>query len=61
MKLGNSFKMTLKTRLFLWFHEKFHALSQWFIFHCDYEPTDWEQVREDLIQDVETQWKKIRR
>lgn len=31
------FKMTLKTRVYLWLHDKFHRLGQWFIGHCDLE------------------------
>jgi len=59
MELGKMFKMTKKTRLFLWLHEKFHDLAQWFITHCDYEDADWNQVREGLIADTEVQWKKV--
>ena len=31
------FKMTLKTKLFLWLYRRFHGLAQWFIKHCDLE------------------------
>ena len=43
MAMGEAFKMTLKTRLFLWLYRRFHGLGQWFITHCDMEPLDlWE-------------------
>lgn len=32
------FRMTLKTRLFLWLYRRFTATAQWFINHCDTEP-----------------------
>ncbi|GAG99843.1 unnamed protein product [marine sediment metagenome] len=38
MDAGQRFKMTLKTRLFLWLHNRFHKLGQWFINHCDVVP-----------------------
>jgi hypothetical protein len=37
LKLGKAFKPTKKTRLFLWLHNYFHKVDQWFINHCDYE------------------------
>lgn len=37
MMLDRKFKMTLKTKMFLWFYSKIHDLSQWFIHHCNYE------------------------
>jgi len=36
VRIGPEFQMTLKTKLFLWLHEKFNRLAQWFINHCDF-------------------------
>ena len=35
--IGRIFKMTRKTKLFLWLHDFFHKLDQWFLNHCDFE------------------------
>jgi len=35
MEIGPEFKMTLKTKLFLWLYRRFGSISQWFINHCD--------------------------
>lgn len=48
---GRCFKMTWKTRLFLWFHEKFNDIAQWFINHCETEPCDYFQITQTLIED----------
>lgn len=40
LTMGKLFRMTLKTRLFLWwyrFFDRFAKIGQWFITHCDYE------------------------
>ena len=37
MEIGPLFKMTLKTRLFLWLYNRFNNIAQWFIKHCDVE------------------------
>ena len=46
---GRFFKMTLKTRLFLWLYRQFGSLSQWFINNCDFDDRDtsviWEELR----------------
>lgn len=38
MEIGPDFKMTLKTKLFLWLYRGFNKIAQWFICHCDTEP-----------------------
>ena len=35
--IGRNFRMTLKTKMFLWFYYLFNDASQWFITHCDFE------------------------
>ena len=34
---GNMFRMTIKTKIFLFFYKIFGNISQWFIHNCDYE------------------------
>lgn len=35
--IGKRFRMTKKTKVFLWLYYIFNRLAQWFITHCDYE------------------------
>mgnify|MGYP001579766350 CR=1 FL=1 len=37
MMEGNMFRMTIKTKIYLFFYEVFKNISQWFIHNCDYE------------------------
>jgi len=40
MEMGGTFKMTRKTRLYLWLYRRFDSISrisQYFITHCDME------------------------
>jgi len=38
--MGRAFRMTRKTRLFLWLYNHFDRVAQWFINNCDYEEVD---------------------
>lgn len=40
MTTGERFRMTVKTRLFLFLNKRFEEVSQWFINHCDMEPIE---------------------
>ena len=53
MFTGKAFKMTLKTRLFLWFYRQFGNISQWFISHCDMEPFDVDSLRPSITREEE--------
>lgn len=48
------FKMTLKTRLFLWLYRQFSKLSQWFINHCDFDDRDESVIWAELQSSVTT-------
>ena len=44
------FKMTLKTRIFLWFYRQFEwigQIGQWFIRNCDMMPEDYDPFAEE--------------
>jgi len=57
MDTGLAFKDTKKNKIFLWMHEFFAGLSQWFINHCDmesYELTQalWAEMLEGVKVDL---------
>ena len=33
-------KMTLKTKIALWFYDRFNSLAQWFIRRCNHHPCE---------------------
>lgn len=47
------FKMTIKTRIFLWLYDIFEAWGQWFINNCDTEPLNLEEYKsvQELFED----------
>jgi len=45
------YKWTLKTKVCMWFHDRFSSLAYWFLKHVDTEECDLFQITQTLIED----------